>query len=414
MLFASRRIAITSLLISICSFTQLAKLDFNIITMSAYRLIVLAGIIRILIRKEPISGGITKLDKLMIAYSIITFLTGSILKPNFSGIVNRGGFAFDIIGLYLLSRCLIANKEDFIYCLRSFGFVFIPLSLVLIYEKLTGNNLLSEFSLQPIPLIIRSNKIRATGPFLHPILAGSFMAVSFPYIVSLWWQGKANRKVCILCAISVILGIFATASSGPIMALLMSIIGYCFWKLREKMKMIRWCLIIGIIVLHIFMKAPVWYIIAKIDLTGSSTGWHRAELITSAINHFNEWWLIGTNYTRHWMPYGINSDPNHTDITNQYLLIGINGGILLLALFIYIQLLCFRNIGTYLRVKHNASQADQMLVWAIGASLFSQVVTFFSIPFFDQSIAIVYLTFAFGSFIITRINLESGVEPMYV
>jgi len=31
----------------------------------------------------------------------------------------------------------------------------------------------------------------------------------------------------------------------------------------------------------------------KIDLTGSSTGWHRAELIDSALRHFNEWWLVG-------------------------------------------------------------------------------------------------------------------------
>ena len=81
------------------------------------------------------------------------------------------------------------------------------------------------------------------------------------------------------------------------------------------------------ILLDLVMKAPAYYIIARADIIGGSTGWHRAALIDSAIRHLNEWWLIGTDYTRNWMVTGVSWSADNTDITNHYLYLGVLGGL---------------------------------------------------------------------------------------
>ena len=42
------------------------------------------------------------------------------------------------------------------------------------------------------------------------------------------------------------------------------------------------------------MKAPVWFILARVDFVGGSTGWDRANLIDQCVRHFSSWWLVGT------------------------------------------------------------------------------------------------------------------------
>ena len=42
------------------------------------------------------------------------------------------------------------------------------------------------------------------------------------------------------------------------------------------------------------MKAPVWALIARVDLTGSSSSYQRYQLVDMTIRHFGAWWLIGT------------------------------------------------------------------------------------------------------------------------
>ena len=46
-------------------------------------------------------------------------------------------------------------------------------------------------------------------------------------------------------------------------------------------------------VLHFVMNHGIWHLIARIDLVGGSTGYHRFHLIDKAIAHFGERWLVG-------------------------------------------------------------------------------------------------------------------------
>jgi hypothetical protein len=142
------------------------------------------------------------------------------------------------------------------------------------------------------------------------------------------------------------------------------------------------------------MNSPAYYILARIDLTGSSTGWHRARLIESAIEHLNEWWFAGTDYTRHWMPYGVSASEDHCDLTNQYLFYGTWGGLPLMFLFIAALWIAFKYVGTLLNNATDVDLPDQFIIWSLGASLFAHAVNCVSVAYFDQSIMFVYLNIA--------------------
>jgi hypothetical protein len=159
------------------------------------------------------------------------------------------------------------------------------------------------------------------------------------------------------------------------------------------------------------MKAPVWYLIGRISLITGGTGWHRSEIIDTAIRHFNEWWLVGTKNTAHWMPYVLPSYPNMADITNQFLLIGVNGGILTMVWFILLIVQCFKTIGNALRLSTLTSEKDSFFIWTLGCALIGHVVTFFSIAYFDQMIVFWYLLIGM---IATLTSLTYGVESITV
>jgi hypothetical protein len=142
------------------------------------------------------------------------------------------------------------------------------------------------------------------------------------------------------------------------------------------------------------MKAPVWFLMARVGVFSGSTGYHRANLIDQAIRNFPEWWLIGTKSNAEW-GYGL------SDVTNQYVWEGINGGLLTLLLFIAIIAYCFKTIGQALRVAEHKSIGVRICLWAMGAALFAHVITFLSVPYFDQSIVPWYLLLAMISSTVT-------------
>jgi len=173
---------------------------------------------------------------------------------------------------------------------------------------------------------------------------------------------------------------------------------------------IRWSILFLLLALHFSMQDPVYFLMAKIDLVGGSTGWHRSQLIQSALNHLDEWWLAGTDYTRHWMPTGIQASDQHTDITNHFLMMGVMGGLPLLAAFALTIVLALRRIDLVI-ASSSTSPRDIFLAWTVGALLVAHSMNFLSAYLFDQSILSFMVCFAcvgaFGS-LQTGKELDSG------
>src|ERR1035438_2272523 len=91
------------------------------------------------------------------------------------------------------------------------------------------------------------------------------------------------------------------------------------------MRLLRWGILLALVGLHLVMKAPVWALISRIDLTGSSSGWHRYMLVDHCIRHFSDWWLLGFKSYNDW-------GWDMWDLSNQYVAYALTGGVLTLAL----------------------------------------------------------------------------------
>ena len=144
------------------------------------------------------------------------------------------------------------------------------------------------------------------------------------------------------------------------------------------------------------MKAPAYYLITRIwrNIGGAGKAYHRAAIIEAGLTHFKEWWFAGTDYTLHWMPYGVSWSPEHVDITNHYLGQGVRGGLPLMLLFICLLWIGFRYVGQILWLWSDKPAKRRFFVWSLGASLFAHAASCVSIAYFDQSILFLYLTLA--------------------
>jgi hypothetical protein len=385
-----RRLAFLPLIMSACYMTLgqmviIAGLHFYLI-----RIILLFGWVRLLFRGEFKAFDFTIIDKLIIGFVLASIITATILTPTMDTITNRMGQAYNTILTFFLFRFLIRDLDEIIFMLKITAIVILPLALSMIIEKSTQKNIFSVFGGVPAITVIREGKLRCQGPFGHPILAGTFGATLFPLFFALWNKQTKGRSFAYIGIVSATIITIASASSGPLMTYLSSLIGLFFWPLRNQMRLVRWLLFFAIVSLALVMKAPIWFLIGKLSAITGGTGWARSELIDEAIKHFNEWWLLGTTYTAHWS-FGegnglvpLTSDPTMVDITNQYILIGVQGGILPLALFILIIAYCFQGLGRTRRMLTDQSDYKQIIPWVLGSALFAHTVTFISVAYFDQ------------------------------
>lgn len=355
------------------------------------RLLVVVGVLRVIIRGERLTGGMNGLDWLMIVWAAWALMS-SVFHDNTSGVlVNRLGLVFNACGIYFLLRVFCQSLRDVVTLCRLTAILLVPLAIGLLVEMVTAYNAFSVFGAVSEAPEIRQGRVRAQGPFAHSILTGTVGAVCLPLMVCLW---QRYRKTAVAGMIACIAIVFASASSGPIMTAFAAIGGLLMWTWRNHMRLFRWLAVFGYVGLDVIMNAPAYYIISHIDLTGSSTSWHRAALIEAALAHLSEWWLAGTDFTRHWMPYGVVWNENHIDITNYYLRMGVDGGLPLMLLFIAKLAIGFHFVGRALKQLPDASFQPRFMIWSLGISLFAHSTAFISVSYFDQSVVFIYLILA--------------------
>lgn len=391
LLFLPRRWAPLPLFMGTCYMTGFQGIDLGVFFFSVLRLLLLFGVLRVLVRNERPAGGLNGLDGLMIAWAFWVILARAFHTGNEDTLVFRLGLVYDTLGVYFLVRCFCRSAGDALGLAKIISILLVPVALEMLSEQMSGRNLFSLLGGVAETPALRNGRLRAQGPFAHAILAGTVGAVSLPLIVGLWRSHSRSAKVGIAACV---LMIFTSASSGPIMSLLAAGFALVMWRYRHVTRQLRIAAVVGYILLDLVMQAPAYYLIARIDLAGGSTGFHRAKLIESAFEHLDEWWFAGTDYTRHWMMTGVQWSENHTDITNHYLKMGVLGGIPLMVLFIAIFWCAFRYVGQLVRLEKPDASDRRFTVWCFGASLFSAAVTCVSVPFFGQSFIFLYACLA--------------------
>jgi hypothetical protein len=251
----------------------------------------------------------------------------------------------------------------------------------LLVEHFTQHNLFTILGAPPLSAI-RDGAIRAQGPFRHPIIAGTLGAMLLPLFVGLWWQGKQHRTILAIGMAASIGMAIASASSTPLMTCAAGIGALLLWPYRARLRILRWGAVLGIVWLHLMMKAPVWMLIARAGGTLGGSGYHRAMLIDNFIRHFDEWWLVGTRTNANW-------GYDMWDVDNAFVAAGVGGGLVAFLAFIALFVYAYKQVGKSRRLLRG-SRTDDRLIWALGASLFANTVGFFGIVYFDQSLLVWY------------------------
>lgn len=391
LLLLRRKYASIPLLIGTCYITRGQVVDFGPFTFSVVRLLLLVGFIRVLVRDRLKLDSFNVLDGLFLLWSFLAIFSSLFHKDFSPSLVFRLGLVYDVSGVYFLFRLLIRSFDELLFILRFIPILLVPIGLEMIFATIFGHNYFSLFGGIPDIPQVRDGSFRAQGPFGHPILAGTVGAVWLPFI---WSLRKSSIILFSLGTFSCCAMILTCGSSGPILSAIAGLGALFFWRYREKMSLFRWSFIIIYVFLDIIMKDPAYYLVTRLSVIGGSTPWHRAKLIESAIKHIAEWWFAGTDYTRHWMPTGVSWSPDHTDITNYYLKMGVIGGLPLMFCFISILWFAFKIVGDIVETSDLATNHSQFIIWSLGASLFSIAVTALSVSFFDQSFLFVYFLLA--------------------
>lgn len=394
-----------------CYMTIGQSVEVGPLSFSVLRLLALIAICRVIISPNIKIVHFHRLDGLMLLWAVVFLLSASLHSDPASDAVTKLGEIYDACSLYFLVRCVCTSIEDVSRACKSILILLVPVGLSMTYERAAMRNPFAVFGGVPEAPLVRDGKARAQGPFRHPILAGTVGAAALPMAVHFW---RSSRTVAILGGAAGGAMMLASGSSGPVMTALAGFIGMFMWRFKTHMASVRAGIVCVYLTLELLMNRPAYYLMIRLDVTGSSTGWHRAALIESAFDHFDEWWLAGTDYTRHWMPYGVSYSPNHADITNQYIVMGVNGGFLTMLLFIALTVVGFRSVGSAVKQLSIEDTVASKLGWTLGATLFAHCVTFVSVAYFDQSRLYFYLLLALIGSLTSHLAQRSPLESSIV
>lgn len=389
-LVVARRYLVLPLLVLACVVPQgqrvvIASLDFNFI-----RIMLMVGITRVLILSEWQHIVPKALDKIVVAWVLIGAIGNIMQVGAFSAVVYRLGLAFDILGMYFMCRVTFKEWKDVDMATTCFALMACVSFFFFFVEKKTGRNMFAIMGGVPAFTGMREGKLRTQGPFVHAILAGCFWAVLLPMVASkVLRRSWIERSIGLVGGLAILAIVLFCASSTPLIVLGCNGLGCIVYFFRKHMRLIRWGSISGIVALHFYMKQPVWHLIARIDVVGGSTGWHRYKLIQSSIDNFHEWWLCGIPSTAHWGYFMF-------DITNQYVLEGVRSGIVALLAFLWVLIYAYKHVGEMIPgLKGNGYLS--LLAWSLGVSIFSHMNVFLAVSISHSGQSLLALIFVLAA-----------------
>lgn len=366
---------LTALLVPIGQVMVVAGVHFMVV-----RIMILFGLVRLLmarvsLRVSGLGGGFNRIDEAFSLWAFFYALNFILLWMQTQALIQRLGFLLDVFGMYFLLRFLIRDDQDVHRVIKLLGVVAAIVAVGMIGEQLIQKNVFGLVGgVKSVPEI-RDGRIRSQGPFQVSIMAGVFGATLLPLFAGLWRVEKL-KTTAILGMISSTVIVYASSSSTPLLAYLAAILALCLWPLRNWMRVIRWGIVITLLALHMVMKAPVWALIARVDVTGSSSGDHRYMLVDNFIRNFSSWWFLGTKDYNTW-------GWDMWDLSNQFVAYGLTGGLISLVFFVAIISRSFGRIGTARKLVEG-DRGQQWFLWCVGAAMFAHIVSYFGVSYWDQ------------------------------
>lgn len=367
---------------------------------SFLRIGILVALARVVLSQR--SGGFRLgwIDAMVVAGTLAKVLLMPVVTGQMGILFQQVGGAIDTLGMYLVVRLTIRSIEDVGVVARRSVLVCLPVAAIFAIEKSSGRNMLSIFGGVPLMTDIREGRLRCQGAFAHAILAGCFFVALLPLWIAQWRAAASGRVAAVAGVLLTLVVVGSCASSTPVAALMLVCIAFAWYPIWRHLRTVWVAALLVGFVLHFIMQHGIWHLLARVDLVGGSTGYHRYHLIEQAIEHLDEWWLVGTLSTRHW-GWGLQ------DVTNQYVLEGVRGGIWAMAALVVSIVLALRACGFWLRRLAPGSR-EHLAIYAIGVSIFAQMWVFLAVSYFGQATMIWCLTLGAAAFLAEARAVEEG------
>ena len=385
-LFLNRRNAIVPFLFAALLLPMNQGTTIGGINLYMLRIFILVGWARITIRGEFRAFHLNTIDKILIAWVIMSIVSYTLLWQTGAALVNRLGIAYVALGVYFILRILIRDSDDVIFTIKVVAVLAVLVGTCMLGERYFGRNFFFYLGGVPEFTASRMGKLRCQGPFLHSILAGTFGAIVIPLFVALQWKAGKWKKLEIIGIVSALIIVLNSSSSAPVLTCLVGIVALLMWPFHRYIKVFRWVMLFLVIGLHMIMQAPVWALVGRVRVFGGSTGYHRFNLIDQFLRRFEDWWLVGVKSTGEWGHYLF-------DVSNMYVRIGVDGGLFNLLLFIALIVFSFRNIGNHI-ISESTDSNVKKFYWGLGSALFVHTVSFMGSSYWDQIIVMWYWTLA--------------------
>ena len=364
----------------------------------ALRLVICFGLLRVLSSSkgpegELIFGGVNGIDRAFLFCIVAQAISVILLFHVGQAVVNQISYVLDWAGGYLFFRWALTGEEDVYRSLKYLALLVVLVAVAMTVEHVKMFNVFGLLGSSSTVPAMRDGTVRSSGPFEHAILAGTVGGVIAPLFMLLWSRGK-SKILCVAGLISATVMTLTANASTCLLAYASGFFALALWPLRKSMRKVRWGILFGLVGLQLCMKAPIWFLIARIDLTGASSSYHRALLVDQFVHHFWDWWLIGVADSAAW---GLDM----FDVQNQYVQVGENGGLIAFVFFLVLISRSFGRIGDARKVI-DGSKDQEWTLWVLGAALFANVVGFFGVNYFDQSRMLWFLLLASISAVTTQ------------
>jgi hypothetical protein len=384
-LFGSRRWAALGMVMGVLYLTQAQMVDVLSLHMTAMRFLELAGFGRVMARREFSFSRLNGVDQTFLLLYSYTAIVYSLRATEGQAYVI--GASVDACLCYFTFRGLITDIEDFRWFLRAFVVLLIPYVTLVLVESFTLHNpywTMSGLSLKPW---MRAGRVRCTGSFRYASLLGTLGGSFAILYIGLVLTGTEGILAWIGVGLSLVI-VWAANSGGPASFVAIGLLGWLMWRVRTRMRLVRWGIVGAIVLGALLMKAPVWYLLSRVsDFTGGD-GWHRAYLVDVTVRNIDKWWIAGMpiEETSTWFPYTISST-GAADLTNAFISFGINAGLGAVVLFIWLFVRAFSGLGKALATVRSDSaknNSTEILLWGLGVMLAAHIVNLMAVIYFDH------------------------------
>jgi len=364
------------------------------IDITAGRIVASALLLRCLAQSQIRSRFVwSRLDTWVTLSMVVYVGAYCITQPSELTLENRSGFLIDTWFAYMVARFIVTERSGLVTTIKGIAISLALLAILGVAESVSGwrpFTLLCPDSAAFIHLMTYTTRWglnRAVGPFGHSILFGSCLAMFLPLVYYLRYQKDRWQVWAYIVSVVVFIGALSSMSSGPWVMVIAVI--FCL-AMEKHTAWIKPALIgfgLSCILIEVASNRPFYHVIFDyMDPVGGS-GWHRAKLIDLAIEHFGEWWLIG--YGGKDPGWGEHLGMGATDVTNEFLLAGVEYGILGIIVLCGALTAAFRSVLSI--YKKTTDQELRSLCWSFGSVLFSVIVVWMSVGFFGQVRPLFYI-----------------------